>query len=124
MIYSPGDRGGEFRKPIPEIASTGRFFGVKRARSTFFCQLFRGGARRSKVENKDLQSAQNLPYGLVVVSRASIFKMRSEGINEATHPIIGRAGAIDAVHEGGRVPQLPGPRQNVLVCAVDVVGRS
>jgi hypothetical protein len=67
-----GDLDGEFRELVPEVAGTRYFFGMKRARSTFFCQLFRSGTRRSEVENKDLQPAQKLPDGFVVVSRTTI----------------------------------------------------
>ena len=44
------------------------------------------------------------------------------GADEFT--LVGRAGAIDAIHERSRIANLARPGQHVLIRAVDVMGRA
>src|SRR5579863_2944171 len=97
---------------------------MKRARGTLLGEFLGGGACRSKVENQNVHPAKELPDRFVVMRGTSVLEMCAESLNEAAHPLVGRALAIDAIHERSRISDLPRPGQDVLIRAVDIVGRA
>ena len=79
----------EFCKFVPQIPGTRRILGMQRANSALSCQFSRSGARGGEVEDQNVQPAQELPNGLVVVRGARVLQVGAECIDETAHPVVG-----------------------------------
>ena len=96
---------------------------MKRANAPLFCQFFRVSTRGREIENKNLKSAQQPPNGLVIERRSLFAKVRPESVHKRAHGVIGRAGAIDPVHESHGI-QISCPRQDILISLAIGTGRA
>src|ERR1700683_3882996 len=97
---------------------------MKRADRALFREFLRRRTICVEVKRQNMQPTQEAPDGFVVVRDARVLQMRSEGIDEATHVIVGGARALDALEKGLGVSQLACPGEDILIGAVDLVGAS
>ena len=72
------------------------------ANGALFGKLLGGGALSGEIEHKDLELAQKLPDGFIIVGRSGVMQMRSESPHESAHVVVSRTGPLYSAKEGRR----------------------
>jgi hypothetical protein len=98
----------------PQIRRTVGLIGSKRQARPLARPVFVIGAGRLKIENQDLEAAQQLPDGLIVSRRSRHREIGAKYIDEVAHPFRREFLAIHLSREGRAIRELPRPMQNLL----------